>query len=140
MKFLTPNGKLVNKNMNPYRIEWDNPKKSRSKIQFKVKQFLKPFWQQHLCFEESPVVGTLLKVDILNATLKIAVEIQGNQHTEFNKFFHNNSPAKYLKGFKNDVKKAEWLELNGYKLIEIYEDEVDTLSKEFFKDKFGIIL
>ena len=41
-----------------------------------------------------------MTVDILNATKKIAIEVQGKQHTEFNKFFHNNSRADYLNGIK----------------------------------------
>lgn len=138
MKLLHLNGRLVDKNVNKYRINWD--KKSRSIIQFKVKKFLQPFWKNHIVFEEFPVYGSLLKVDILNATLKIAIEINGNQHGTFNKFFHDNSPSKFLLSIKNDVKKAKWLESNGFKIIEIYEDEIDLVSEKFFLDKFGLSL
>ena len=79
-----------------------------------------------------------MTVDILNATKKLAVEVQGKQHGEFNKFFHSNSRLKYLEGIKRDIKKAEWLENNGFILLEIEENEVDSLSLEFFLDKFGM--
>ena len=79
-----------------------------------------------------------MTVDILNATKKLAVEVQGKQHGEFNKFFHSNSRLKYLEGIKRDIKKAEWLENNGFILLEIEEDEVDSLSLEFFLEKFGM--
>lgn len=130
-------GKLVKKNVSPYLIKWDG--ESKSKIQFRVKQFLKPFWYPHICYEEFPVYGTLLKVDILNATLRVAVEVQGPQHNEFH-YFHNKQPHNYLLSVKNDVTKYEWLEKNGFKVIEINYDEIDVLTRQFFQEKFGLSL
>ena len=131
-------GRLVNRNVSKYLIDWG--KKSRSKIQFKTKQFLKEYWKNHIVYEEFPVYGTKMKVDILNATKKIAVEVQGNQHVSFNKFFHNNSRLKYLESIKRDAQKAQWLEKNGYTLVEIHEKEVESLNKEFFLNNFNIAL
>ena len=93
-----------------------------------------------MVYEEFPVYGTRLKVDILNATIKVAVEVQGRQHSSFNKFFHGNSRAKYLASIKRDFQKIEWLEINKYKVIEIEEDEIDSLSEEFFLKKFDFSL
>lgn len=138
MRLFDINGRLVNKNVSKYVIKWDS--KSRSNVQFTTKQFLKPFWKNQIVFEEFPCFGTLLKVDILNATLKIAIEVHGKQHESFNSFFHNGNPANYLKGIKNDFKKSQWLEKNGFKIVEIMEDEVPKLSVDFFKDNFNIIL
>lgn len=129
MRLYNVKGKLQSKIVTRYLIDWE--KKSRSKIQFKVKQFLKSYWENHVVYEEFPVYGTRMKVDILNATKKIAVEVNGRQHSSFNPFFHNNSRAKYLSSIKRDVKKAEWLEKNGFTLIEIEQDEVNQLSEEF---------
>jgi very-short-patch-repair endonuclease len=81
-----------------------------------------------------------MKVDLLNATLKVAIEVNGKQHSEFNKFFHSNSRVKYLDSIKRDFKKAEWLDKNKFKLIEIEENEIGEMSKTFFKEKFGLIL
>ena len=39
-----------------------------------------------------------------------------------------------------DFKKLEWLEENDYNLIEINYDEINLLSKEFFKKKFKVVL
>ena len=136
MRLYNVNGNLQKKNVSKYLIDWD--KKSRSKIQFKVKKFLEPFWKGHIVYEEFPVYGSRMTVDILNATKKLAVEVQGKQHGEFNKFFHDNSRLKYLEGIKRDIKKAEWLENNGFILLEIEENEVDSLSLEFFLEKFGM--
>ena len=136
MRLLNINGRLQKKSVSKYLINWN--KKSRSKVQFKTKKFLEPFWKGHIVYEEFPVYGSRMTVDILNATKKLAVEVQGKQHGEFNKFFHDNSRLKYLEGIKRDIKKAEWLENNGSILLEIEEDEVDSLSLEFFLEKFGM--
>ena len=131
-------GKLQSRKVSKYLIDWDD--KSKSKIQFKTKQFLKPYWQNHIVYEEFPVYGTKLKVDFINATKKIAIEVNGTQHNKFNKFFHNNSRANYLESIKRDVKKREWLELNNFLIVEIEQNEVDKLSKEWFKKEFNITL
>ena len=136
MRLYNINGRLQKKSVSKYLINWN--KKSRSKVQFKTKKFLEPFWKGHIVYEEFPVYGSRMTVDILNATKKLAVEVQGKQHGEFNKFFHDNSRLKYLEGIKRDIKKAEWLENNGFILLEIEEDEVDSLSLEFFLEKFGM--
>ena len=138
MRLYNTQGRLQNKNVSKYLISWR--KKSRSKIQFQTKKFLEPFWKSHIVFEEFPVFGTRQKVDILNATIKIAVEVQGPQHSAFNKFFHSNSRSKYLESIKRDVLKREWLEMNKYKLIEIESNEVGLLSKDFFLKKFNLKL
>tara|TARA_Y100001973_G_C5158494_1_gene312196 strand:- start:731 stop:1147 length:417 start_codon:yes stop_codon:yes gene_type:complete len=136
MRLFNINGRLQKKSVSKYLINWN--KKSRSKVQFKTKKFLEPFWKGQIVYEEFPVYGSRMTVDILNATKKLAIEVQGKQHGEFNKFFHSNSRLKYLEGIKRDIKKAEWLESNGFILFEIEEDEVDSLSLEFFLEKFGM--
>jgi len=138
MRLYNVYGKLQKKNVGPYLIKWGG--KSRSKIQYTVKQFLKPFWKAQMVYEEFPVYGTRLKVDILNATKKIAIEVNGKQHSCFNEFFHAKTRTNYLKAIKRDIQKSEWLEKNDFKLVEIEQDEISQLSKNFFKKKFNMIL
>tara|TARA_R110000796_G_C14520558_1_gene430828 strand:- start:143 stop:562 length:420 start_codon:yes stop_codon:yes gene_type:complete len=128
----------INKNVARYRIDWDAP--SLSKVQWATKQFLKPFWKGCLVYEEFPVYQTRLRVDILNASRKVAVEVHGGQHTKFNKHFHNNSRQKYLDSLTRDSLKMDWLILNDFDVVEIYEKEVPKLTKEWFEDKFKIAL
>ena len=129
-------GMLQSRIVKKYLINWN--KKSRSQIQFKVKQFLKPYWENQIVYEEFPVYGSKMKVDILNATKKIAIEVQGKQHTEFNKFFHK-TRGNYLESIKRDYQKREWLKQNKFKLVEIEEEEIKKLSKTFLKS-IGIAL
>lgn len=137
MRLYNIRGKLVNKNVSRQLIKWDG--KSGSIIQFRVKQFLKQYWRGHVVYEEFPVYGSLLRVDILNASYRIAIEVQGEQHTKFH-YFHGGQPMNYLEGIKRDVKKQEWLEKNNFKLVEINYDEIDKLSPAFFLEKFNVAL
>ena len=118
-----------------YLIDWDG--KSRSKIQFNAKQFLKKYWQHHVVFEEFPVAGTKLTLDLYNANKKIAVEVQGKQHTRYVPFFHQGNKANYISQLRRDQDKVAFCKLNDIILIEIYEDE--EISKKIFK-KFGVEL
>lgn len=137
MTLLNTRGKLCKKNVTPYIVKWDG--QCKSILQFRVKQFLKPYWRAHVVYEEFPVFGTLLRVDILNATYRIAVEVQGEQHSEFH-YFHQGEPMNYLNGIKRDMVKYEWLEKNNFQIVEINYDEVDKLSRDFFLTKFGVKL
>jgi|TARA_R100001443_G_scaffold6276_2_gene15059 hypothetical protein len=129
-------GKLVNKNVVKYKVDWDKP--CRSKIQFNVKSFFKDYWSGHICYEEFPVFGSRLKVDLINFTRKIAVEVQGEQHNEFNKFFHNNSRDKYLESIQRDMKKIQWLEMNEFKVLEVTKEDLPELSRKYIFDTFGV--
>jgi len=136
MRLYNIQGRLQARKVSKYLIKWN--KKSRSKIQFKVKQFLKPYWENQIVYEEFPVYGSRMTVDIVNATKKVAIEVQGRQHKEFNKFFHK-TRGNYLESIKRDYIKREWLEKNDFVLIEVEEEEIKKLSKTLFK-KLGLDL
>lgn len=136
MKFKTLTGstrKILG--IQKYKIKWDNP--SKSKFQKSVKDFLQEYWSKHVVFEEFPIAGTRMTFDFFNANEKIAIEVQGGQHTKYVPFFHGNYQNNYLMQLKRDHQKHDFCELNEIKLVEIYEK--DKLSKDFFK-KLDIIL
>jgi len=138
VKLYDINGRPRSRKVSKYLISWR--KKSKSKLQFSVKKFLQPYWRNHIVYEEFPVYGTRMKVDFINATKKIAVEVNGPQHDAFHKFFHGNSRAKYLQSIKRDTQKAQWLEKNNFILMQIYEDDIKSLSTEYIKETFGVSL
>ena len=74
-----------------YLIDWSAP--SRSKLQYGVKKLLKKYWGKHVVFEEFPVAGTKLSLDFYNANKKIAIEVQGDQHTKYVPFFHGKNKS-----------------------------------------------
>lgn len=136
MRLYSVTGKLISKNVSKYRVDWDS--KSKSNLQFEIKQFLRQYWQNHIVYEEFPVYGSRMRVDFINATRKIAVEVNGAQHSSFNKFFHQNSRAKYLSSIRRDYEKYEWLMKNEFKFIELEQEDLKILSIDFIEQKFGI--
>ena len=136
MEFQTIDGKLKRvKNLKKRIINWEAS--SRSKRQKAVKDFLKDYWFNHVTFEEFPVVGTRLTLDFYNANKRVAVEVQGSQHTKYNKFFHGGHKSNYLEQLKRDQIKAEFCEVNDIILVEIYDS--DIINKSLFK-KFDVTL
>ena len=91
----------------------------------------------NVTFEEFPVVGTRLSLDFYNANKRVAVEVQGSQHTKYNKFFHGGHKNNYLEQLKRDQIKAEFCEVNDIILVEIYDS--DIINKSLFK-KFDVTL
>jgi len=128
--FLTTTGRQHKiKNSSRYLIKWK--KDCKSKIQKRIKDMLYPHWGADIVFEELPVAGTRMTLDFYNANKKIAVEVDGNQHYKFNKFFHSNSRQNFLAQLQRDDKKEYFCEINQIKLVRILES--DTLSEELLR-------
>ena len=122
MQFKTLHGihkKLVK--AHKYRVDWAG--QSRSKIQFQVKQCLWHIWKNHIVLEEMPVVGTKLSLDFYNANKKIAIEVQGQQHSKYVPFFHGKNKINYISQLSRDHQKKEFCDINNIKLVEIYYDD-----------------
>lgn len=129
MKFKTLTGSIKGiKQPKKHLIKWKG--KSRSKRQRLVKLFLQEYWKDHIVFEEFPVAGTRLSLDFYNANKRIAIEVQGRQHTEYVPFFHR-TKTNYLSQLRRDQQKLDFCQLNNIHLIEVYDG--DELTKSFFR-------
>lgn len=137
MTILNLKGNPVKVNSSKYKINWD--KKIGSNPQFKTKQFLKNFWLSESVCEEFIIPSTRLRVDFINFTKKIVIEVSGQQHENFVKFFHRTRVG-FLKSIKRDFSKIKWAEINNFTFIEIYDYEVESLSRDFIEKKFNINL
>lgn len=136
MEIPSLNGKPRRVNLAKYRVNWDEHR--ASKAQFNAKQFFKKFWLADYVLEEMVIPGSRLRIDLINFSKKIVVEISGAQHETFVKFFHK-SRLGFLKSVKRDFKKINWVENHlGFTFLEIYDKEVDSLSAEGIEKKFGI--
>lgn len=142
MKFprLTNCSKLQNVNISEYLVDW-NKTKGVSKPQLKVQNFLKPYWISHTILTELRIPGSLLRIDIINVTLSIAIEISpAATHSDYNEFFHQ-SRAGFLTSIKRDIKKREYVEeCLKWKFIELNDEDIDNLSKDLFEKKFEVYL
>ena len=137
MIFLCTNGRERKiKNISKYLIDWSSDCKSG--IQKNVKDHLKDYWFADVDFEEFPVAGTRLSLDFYNSTQKIAVEVDGNQHYRYNKFFHSNSRQNFLYQLKRDEKKEYFCDINNIKLIRVLESDVLD-SKKYPKNLIKLL-
>ena len=136
MEFKKLNGKPKNVVLAPYIIKWNDD--SLSKFQWNTKQWIRPFWISDVCLEEFVIPGTRLRIDLMNVSKKIAIEVDGIQHNEYSEFLHKGSRLNLLAQMKRDEKKRQWCLLNSYNLVNI--DPGDKLSVAFFKEKFNITL
>lgn len=127
--------KRVKINIARYKIDWLGS--SASKFQTQIKQFFYPFWKNYVVLEEFRIPSSLLRCDLLCLSTMVAVEANGAQHDKFVPFFHN-SRGSYLKSIKRDVQKIEWLENEGFTVIELIEEDIPKLSAKFIKEKFGV--
>tara|TARA_B100002019_G_scaffold105490_1_gene90667 strand:- start:1484 stop:1894 length:411 start_codon:yes stop_codon:yes gene_type:complete len=136
MKFKTIFGATRSvKSPKKYLIDWEG--QSKSNIQYKTKVFLKKFWDKNVVFEEFPVVGTRLSIDFFNASKKIAIEVQGEQHVRYTPFFHGKHKSNYIDQLKRDKEKLDFCKINDIKLVEVYYN--DEINLNLFK-KQGVIL
>lgn len=125
-------------NINKKLIKWDDP--SASSAQFKTKKFLKDYWAPDRVCEEFIIPGSRLRIDFINFSKKIVIEVSGQQHEKFVKFYHKNR-LNFLSSVKRDMQKIDWVESKmKFKFIEIYDNEVDMLSENFFLERFDINL
>lgn len=137
MKFFKLNGYPVSKNITKYTIDWDGP--SKSKFQKSVKDFLRPYWERHVCYEELTLAGTILSLDFVNMTRRVAVEVHGDQHKKYVKYFHGRSREGFLNQIERDDRKSRWCDNNGLQLVEIYTHNL-PLTEEWFKETYDLIL
>lgn len=76
--------------------------------------------------------GQRLFFDFYLPTLNLYVEVQGVQHTEFNKHFHQDAAA-FRAQKKRDAMKKEWCALNSQTLLCINYDEIPLDTGELLE-------
>lgn len=138
MKFKKPNSdKNINIDIKPYRIDWE---RVVSKPQKAVKDFLFPYWKGKVILEEFKMPGQRLRFDIVNMTDHVIVEVSPKKvHGEYNKFFHKTRQG-YANSLKRDMFKIDWAEQNGFVLVEVFDEDVYNLDREWFREKYKVEL
>lgn len=124
-------------NPNYYKIDWNKSGDSGLEIQFR--NLVKPFWEHDLVIFQFRIPGSLLRVDFMNLTKKIAAEISGEQHFSYNQHFHK-SRAGFLSSIKRDFAKEEWIAREKYQFLELIQEDLDNFSLDYIKEKFGVSL
>jgi very-short-patch-repair endonuclease len=96
---------------------------STSKGQRSVGQILNAHFSCLDVYEDFPVDG--LYIDWFIPQIMLAVEVDGEQHDEFNKFFHKNGKG-FAESIRRDERKAQFCELNNITLVRLdYKEAFD---------------
>jgi hypothetical protein len=133
MKWITAKDNIRPLSEKKYAIKWNGD--SLSFFQFNVKQFFKKYWKDDVVGEEVLLPQTRLRVDLMNFSRKIAVEVNGLFHVEYTTYFQN-SVEDFEKQVYRDVLKEHLLEKNGFEVIEIYEKNM-PLKEKWIESVFG---
>ena len=115
------NSSNSNRNNNGMEYMQHTPNDSRLELQtkFHLENIFKiPFYKIRPDFLRNEVTGYNLEIDLYNDDLKLAIEVQGDQHYKFTPFFHRNKETFMLQRYRDEMKK-EKCKKEGITLIEI---------------------
>lgn len=122
MKVLGINGKEYVWNLSYYDIKADNNRK-RSKYHLRARSLLKEIYHSYRILEEVKLPGStathrkgVLYLDFYIPQIKKAFEVHGQQHYDFNPFFHK-SKADFILSQAKDEDKIEWCHINGIDIV-----------------------
>lgn len=138
MKVIGINGKEYTWNLTGYDV-FNDDKRKRSKFHIRARNLLKELFNSYRILEEVKLPGStelhrksVLYLDFYIPSIKLAIEVHGQQHYEFCPFFHK-SKADFLKGKARDEDKITWCELNDIRIITLKYTESDDEWKQRIK-------
>ena len=131
MKVLGLNGREYNINLKRYILKNDD-KTVKSKYHMAARKLLHEMFLGYSILEEvklpgsrDPAKKSTLFLDFFIPNLQLGVEVHGQQHYKFCKFFHK-TKAGFLTSCKRDLIKEEWCDLNDIELITLkYSDSTE---------------
>ncbi len=125
-----------NKDQNEFNENKENKIRGDSKGETECRRvlqkiFKRPFLKARPNFLNNPVTGNQfnLELDCYEHNLKLAVEYNGQQHYQYNKFFHRNREHFLNQKYRDDMKRRICKEM-GITLIEVpYTVKIDHIEK-----------
>lgn len=128
MKCIGFDNRSYNINVTDYIVYGDDAK-SRSQLHVRARAILKRMFPCDMILEEVKLPGSKkngdrLFADFLLPGQSLMVEVHGEQHYKFNRFFHN-SIFDFINSQKRDQDKRDWCELNNIVLVELPFGETD---------------
>lgn len=122
MKLKTLKGKIFDLNVTASRHPMKTEKSCKSNIQYLAGQKLRKKYPSDVILEEVHIPDGFY-LDFFIPSRKIAVEVQGEQHSEFIPHFHKNK-AGFVRSQDRDARKAEWCRINDIDLIYVDKDSI----------------
>ena len=127
MKTRGLDGQIHNWKLHGYVVR-ASESRPRSKLHLKARTILKDIFPTVQILEEvaAPITRTeKLFFDFYINTVKLVVEVHGQQHYKFNTLFHS-SAQDFANQRKRDRRKAEWCEYNNITYVELpYNEDED---------------
>ncbi len=137
MKWPDLKGRLREVNIRRYLIDWDREVSGPQKF---AKDFFFSYWYKDVVLEEFRIPGSLLRIDLLIVSKRIAVEVSPAQHYAYNKHFHKN-PMGLVASYKRDEDKEHWCrEIAKLVYVELTDENLQELSHAWFKQIYNISL
>tara|TARA_R110000772_G_C13072156_1_gene416480 strand:+ start:36 stop:419 length:384 start_codon:yes stop_codon:yes gene_type:complete len=125
--------KVIGLDGNEYNWKPASTHGKRSELHSKGVKVLESLFPHDNIIQEVPLAGTgknPLRADVYLPNRNLIVEIHGEQHFKFVKFYHS-TKANFMRAKARDVKKAEWCEINQIRLVAFNFDE----TEEEWRDK-----
>lgn len=130
--------RIYNLKVVDYLIDWKPPQEV-SIPQARVKDFLYPYWKSCVCGEEVRIPGSRLRLDLVNFTRRIVIEVSPSGSHSFNRFFHKNK-ARFGAAVRRDLDKEAWCTTNRFQYIELTDDDIQQLTTAWFKETHNLVL
>lgn len=97
-----------------------------------ARELIKTMFPMHRVYEEVTLPGSstttnkkALYADFFIPSLKIIIEVQGEQHYKFSAFFHKNKKDFYM-ALARDRDKKEYCQINDFTIVELpYTENID---------------
>jgi very-short-patch-repair endonuclease len=138
MRVIGINGKEYVWNLTEYDVFYDD-KRKRSKYHIRARSLLKEVFNSYRILEEVKLPGStethrrsVLYLDFFIPTINLAIEVHGQQHYDYNPFFHK-SKADFLKSKARDEDKIDWCKLNNIRLITLKYSESEDEWRQRIK-------
>lgn len=113
--------KVIGLDNKEYKLTLSNKKRIVcSEHHLRARKLLKEIFPLELIFEEVALPGSSAKkqlfADFYIHSIKLMIEVNGEQHYSKNSFFHKNH-ADFIKGKLRDKDKQNWCEINNISLV-----------------------
>ena len=137
MKAIGLDGKERSWNLSKYRNN-KNSSRPRSQYHVKARKLLRKIYTRDKILEEVSLPGSntetrksTLFADFFIPNRSLMVEVHGQQHYEYNAFYHKKKKINFYKAQARDRDKLEWCCLNDIRIVVLkYSDDLKEWERQ----------
>lgn len=100
---------------------------NKSSLHLEARELIHGLFPTLQVLEEVPILvrkSETLYLDFYLPLIKKCIEVHGEQHYKFSRFFHNTQLG-FIRHKKRDQDKKEWCDINGIEYVELPFDDTD---------------